>query len=202
MLEFVILAYTLGPLATIFYGLHILSMTPLEVFLLLSLLNILPLPLLFKLFELGGRHRSLYQMRILQKVSRVTGGDLTDLMNKGDRITELFKQRLGHLGFYLSIALFTFVFGILWASLLSYILMIKRKRAILCMSIGVVFGNTFWLLLAEYSRDLITPVGVIAISMAIPLLIYGSKREMAVIKEIAALLGLKKSDPGGFSPQR
>ncbi len=47
MLEFIVLAYTMGPMATTTYGLHVLSMTPLEVFVYLSTLNILPLPLFF-----------------------------------------------------------------------------------------------------------------------------------------------------------
>lgn len=202
MLRFIVLTYTLGPMAAISYGLHVLSMTPIEIFFFLSVLNILPIPFLFKLFELGGRRRRLYRMKILRKFSKVTNKRLEDLMEKGDKITELFKERLGHLGFYMSIILFTFIFGVLWASLLSHILLVKRKRAFFCISVAVVLGNLFWLFITEYSRDLITPVGVIAISVAIPLLVYGSRREVAVIREITALLDVGESEPDRLSLQR
>lgn len=192
MLKFIVLAYTLGPMATIPYGLHVMSMSPLEIFFALSVLYILPIPFLFKFFEFGGKHRELYRKTIFKKVSKITNEQIDDIMDKGDRITKIFQQRLGHLGFYLSIVIFTFLFGVFWAAFVSYILMVKRKRAIFSIAVGATLGNIFWLLLIEHFKGIITPIEMIAIAVLIPLLVYGSKREMEVIKEIAAKLKIGK----------
>ncbi len=192
MLEFIVLAYTLGPMATIPYGLDVMSMSPLEIFFALSILYITPIPFLFKFFELGGRHRELYRKTLFKKVSRITDEKVDDVMKMGGKITRMFQQRLGHLGFYLSIVLFTFLFGVFWAAFVSYILMVKRKRAIFSISVGAILGNIFWLFLIEHFMGFITPIEMITIAVLIPLLIYGSKREMKVIKEIVAKLKIGK----------
>jgi uncharacterized membrane protein len=203
MLEFIILAYTLGPMATIPYGLQVMSMSPLEIFIALSILYIAPIPLLFKFFELGGKHRKLYRKTILKKVSKVAGEQIDEVMGIGDRITEMFKERMGHLGFYMAIVIFTFLFGVFWAAFVSYALMIKRKRAIFSISVGAIFGNIFWLVIVEHFMGFMKPVEIIAVAILIPLLIYGSRREMRVVREIVTKLELgrgKKLDPhGSFS---
>jgi uncharacterized membrane protein len=192
MLEFVILAYTLGPMATVPYGLQVMSMTPLKIFFVLSLLYITPLPVLFKIFEFGGRHRELYRKTIFKKIARITDRHIADVMEEGDRITDIFQQRLGHLGFYLSIIVFTFLFGVFWAAFFSYILMVNRERAVFSISLGVVLGNIFWLVLVEHFKNSITPIEMIAVAITIPLLIYGSRREMKVMREIASRLKLDR----------
>ncbi len=192
MLKFIILAYTLGPMVAIPYGLHETSMTPVQIFLALSILYILPMPFLFKLFEFGDRHSRLYKKTILYKVSAITNERIDNMTDMGDKITDMFQQRLGHLGFYLAIIVFTFLFGVFWAALSSYILMVERKRAMISISLGAVLGNVFWLVILEHFKDSITPIEMIAVTLSVPLLVYGSKREMRVIRETAYKLGLGK----------
>jgi uncharacterized membrane protein len=186
MLDFIVLAYTVGPMPTITYGLHVLSMDPIEIFFYLCALNILPIPILFWVFEHGKRYRELYRMKIFRKIAAVTDETMEEIIAKGDKITGMFEEKLGHLGFYLSIVVFTFIFGVLWAAVLSYILAVNRRMAVVCISAGVIVGNIFWLFLIEYFRDYVTPAGMIAVAISFPLLLYGSRRERSVIREVAA----------------
>jgi len=183
LLNFIILAMVLGPAGSIPYGLEILS--PLEIFIILLLLYTLPIPFIFKLFEYGGHHRRIYRMRIFKKASEITGKEIEDMIEKGDRITSLFEKRMGHLGLYATIVIFTIVFGVFWASLFSYLLMVKRRRAIYSMIIGIIMGNTFWIIVISYFRSVIKPLEMMLIAILIPLWIYGTKREMDILKKIA-----------------
>lgn len=190
MLYFVFFAYTLGPLVTISYGLNVLSLSPLEVFTYLSLLNILPLPLLFWFFDFG-RSREIYRMRIIRRISKLTSFRFEEVVSEGDRITTMFEERLGHIGFYFSISLFTFVFGVFWAAVLSYFLAVNRKIATLCISAGVIVGNVFWLMMIEFFREYLTYSSIMFIGLFMLFLAYGSRQEMKVLKEIASKLSAR-----------
>lgn len=190
MLNFIILAYSLGPIAAIPYALHELMMSPLKIFLYLTILYIIQIPVIFKVIEFGGRHKEMYKKTIFRKAARF--GNEEEVLHLGDKITEAFQRELGHLGFYFAISIFTMLFGIIWAALFSYALMVKRKRAVFSIAVGVVLGNVFWLLLISYFRTMITTVDMILIALIIPLLIYGSMREMRVIKNIIHKFRLKR----------
>jgi len=190
LINFIILASFVGPVGAIPYGLQVMS--PVEIFIILSILYLFPLPILFKLFEFGGTHRRIYRMRIFRRVSKIANRHIDEIIELEDRITDMFKERWGHLGFYLSISLMTFLFGVFWASVISYMLMVKRKRAMLAIGAGVLMGNLFWLLLIEYFKTMITPIEIMAIVILFPLLMYGVKREMETIREIAIRLHLVK----------
>lgn len=184
MLEFIILAYLLGPVAAIPYGLKFLS--PFEIFIALSAIYILPLPIFFKFLEFGG-HRRIYRIAIFKKFSRITNKSVDNIKEAGDDIINAFEGRLGYLGFYLAISVFTILFGIFWATFFSYLLKIREKSAILAISFGVIFGNIFWLLILRYSIPMTTSEMLI-LGLLILLLIYGRKREMDVIRKIGMKL--------------
>lgn len=184
MLKFIILAYILGPVAAIPYGLNFLS--PFEIFIVLSALYILPLPIFFKFLEFGG-HTRIYRISIFKKFSKITKKSVARIIEEGDDIINAFEGRLGHLGFYLAVSVFTILFGIFWASFFSYLLKIKKKSAILAISIGVILGNIFWLLILRYSIPMTTSEMLI-FGLFILLLIYGRKREMDVIRKIGIKL--------------
>lgn len=126
LINFIILASFVGPVGAIPYDLQVMS--PVDIFIILSILYLFPLPILFKLFEFGGTHRRIYRMRIFGRVSKIANRHIDEIIELEDRITDMFKRRWGHLGFYLSISLLTFLFGVFWASVISYMLMVKRKR--------------------------------------------------------------------------
>ncbi|MEA1925555.1 MAG: small multi-drug export protein [Candidatus Altiarchaeota archaeon] len=187
---FLLLAVFLGPVGSVSFGLEILS--PLEVFIILTLLYTLPIPVIFKLFECGGHHRRIYRNRIYRKAARVTGRRMDELLNQGDKIITLFKDNLGQLGLYLTIVLFTLIFGIFWASLFSYLLLVKRKRAIASMAVGVMVGNIFWIVFALYSKNLIKPLEMALLALLVPVWMYGIKREIEILRKIAARLNLHR----------
>lgn len=184
MLEFIILAYIFGPVVAIPYGLKFLS--PFEIFIALSAIYILPLPIMFKFLEFGG-HRRIYRISIFKKFSKITNKSVDNIKETGDDIINAFEGRLGHLGFYLAISIFTILFGIFWATFFSYLLRIREKSAILAISFGVILGNIFWLLILRYSIPMTTSEMLI-LGLLILLLIYGRKREMDVIRKIGMKL--------------
>ncbi|OYT26800.1 MAG: hypothetical protein B6U97_03060 [Candidatus Altiarchaeales archaeon ex4484_96] len=189
IIYFLLLAVFLGPVGSVSYGLEILS--PLEVFIIITPLYILPIPLIFRIFEYGGHHRRLYRMKVFRRASDATGRRMEEILEYGDHIIELFKDNLGHLGLYFTVVLFTLLFGVFWASMFSYLLMIKRKRAIASMIIGVILGNIFWIIFASYSRSLIKPLEMALLALLIPVWIYGVKREYRVLKKIVKKLKIR-----------
>jgi len=189
MLNLILLAYTLGPALAIPYGLRVLLLSPIQLFLLLTAIYIIPLPLIFKLIEFGGYHERLYRGRIYEIFSRVTNKQVREITNIGDEIILAFENRLGYIGFYLAISIFTFLFGIFWASFFSYLLKVKRKRAITSIAIGVILGNIFWISVIYYSLPMLS-TELILLLLIICLLIYGRKREMRVVREMVSRLKL------------
>ena len=110
LVYFLMLSVFLGPVGSVSFGLE--SLSPVEVFIILTLLYTLPIPVIFKLFEYGGHHRRIYRNRIYQKAAKVTGRRVDELLNQGDKIMTLFKENMGQFGLYLTIVLFTLIFGI------------------------------------------------------------------------------------------
>ncbi len=184
MLKFIILAYALGPVFAIPYGLNFLS--PYEIFIALSALYILALPVLFRFLEFAG-YRKIYRISIFKKFSKITHKSVRSVREAGDDIINAFEGRLGHLGFYLAISVFTILFGIFWATFFSYLLKIRERFAILAISLGIILGNLFWLLVLRYSFPM-TTFEMLIFGLFILLLIYGRKREMDVIKKIGLKL--------------
>lgn len=187
MLEFIILAYLLGPVVAIPYGLGFLS--PFEIFIALSALYILALPVLFRFLEFAGYSR-IYRISIFKKFSKITHRSVKSVRETGDDIINAFEGRLGHLGFYLAISVFTILFGIFWAALFSYLLKVRERFAILAISIGIIFGNLFWLfwlLVLRYSIPMTTSQMII-FGLFILLLIYGIKRERDTIRRVGLRL--------------
>ncbi len=190
LVYFLLLAVFLGPAGSVSFGLGILS--PLDVFIILTLLYVLPIPVIFKLFEYGGHHRRIYRTRIYRKAAEITGRRMDELLKQGDEIITLFKENIGQLGLYLTVVLFTLIFGVFWASLFSYLLLVKRKRAIASMTVGVMLGNIFWIVFALYSRSLIKPVEMALLALLIPVWVYGAKREIEILRKIADRLNLRR----------
>lgn len=190
-IHFILLAYSLGPIVSIPYGLN-LGLSPTKIFIILSILYITPLPILLKIFEFGGHHKKIYRKTIFTKFSEVTKKNIEDVMEVGDEIKEKFEEKLGYLGFYLAIALFTFLFGIFWAAFFAYLLKVKRKRAILSIALGVLIGNTFWLLIISCYRPIPIEIYLLIALLIIPLLIYGRRREIQVIRWVASRTRIRK----------
>lgn len=189
MLNFILLAYTLGPVIAIPYGLRTLLLSPTQLFLLLTAIYIFPLPLIFKLIEFGGYHKRLYRGGIYERFSKITNKKVREITNIGDEITKAFEKKLGHLGFYLAISIFTFLFGIFWAAFFSYLLRVKRKGAITSIALGVILGDIFWISVIYYSLPLMS-TELILLLLIIYLLIYGRKREIKVVRGMVSRLKL------------
>jgi uncharacterized membrane protein len=185
MLDFIVLAYLFGPGAAVPYGIYDLGLDPLTVFTYLTIMYLAPMPLFFWLFESEAYYRRLYRGSILQKFSRITKKQIKDLTALGDEIQEKFEERLGHLGFYLAISVFTFLFGVFWAALFAYLLKVERRKAVLSISAGVLVCNSFWLLIS-YVWPLKTPLELAAFVLLFSLLIYGRDREIRVMKKVAS----------------
>lgn len=186
MLEFLFLSYVFGPVAAIPYALNYMNLSPGMVYLYLACVYIIPLPLIFGLFRLGNYYRRRYRSSLLKKFSRISRKHISEVMAFGDEIQQGFEERLGHLGFYGAISVFTFLFGIFWASLFAYILGVDRSKAIISIAAGVLFGNAFWLLVILNFLPLKTPVEVLALLAVVWLVVYGWRRETEVIKKIAS----------------
>lgn len=192
MLDFLFLAYLLGPIAAIPYGLYSMHLSPALVYVYLSLVYILPLPLIFKAYEYGGHYTKYYSDGIFKKFSKMTRSQITEVMSNGHEIQEAFEQRLGHLGFYLAISVFTFLFGIFWAALFAYMLKVKRTEAIFSIAIGVFVGDAFWLIVTLNLLPMRTPLEILSYLVLLFLLIYGRKREMEAIKWAAEKIKTRK----------
>jgi len=188
MLYFVLLAYLFGPVAAIPYGLYNLGLDPVSIYVYLSLVYVLPVPMIFWFFEFAGSYRKFYSLSFFRKFAKVTKRSVKDVLSVGDELQEEFEQRLGHLGFYLAISVFTFLFGIFWASLFAYVLKVKKARAILSIAAGVLVGDAFWLLVTLEMLPLKTPLEVLSILVLISLVIYGRKREAEVIRWVESRL--------------
>ncbi|MCK5345042.1 MAG: hypothetical protein KAR20_16645 [Candidatus Heimdallarchaeota archaeon] len=188
MLKFIILAYVFGPVIAIPYGSGIFSSE--EIFIYLLIIYILPLPVLFKVLEFI-EHNGLYRMAIFRKFSKVTHKKVQEVMADGDDILHLYETRMGYVGFYVAIAIFTFLFGIFWATLLSYLLRTRRSRAILAIGTGVVLGNIFWSIVLMYSIRM-TQMQMALLGVGTYLIIYGRGMEIKVIKKIESILRLKR----------
>ncbi len=185
-LKFILLTYLLGPVISVPYGLKYLRLSPYLIFFYLSLLYILALPVIFKALELGG-HKKIYKTRIIRKICKSceikAEEEVERVKNSGDQLVRYFQKKLGHLGFYLAISLFTFLFGIFWAAALSYLLKVKRKRAVLAITIGILVGDLFWVSVIFYSLPLLNTQIIVLLVIAY-LLLYGRKREIAIMKKV------------------
>lgn len=185
-LTFIALSYTLGPVVSIPYALQFLNLTPLDIFLYLSFLYLVMLPLIFQTFEFVG-HRKLYRNNIIWKICRICDVKAEEEVKKvkktGDSLIENFENRMGHLGFYIAIVAFTFLFGVFLAALLAYLLKVKRRRALWSISLGILFGNLFWVIVIAYSLPRLH-FEFILLLLVIISLIYGRKREIDVLKKI------------------
>ena len=185
MLDFLFLVYLLGPVAAIPYGLYSMHLSPVLVYAYLSLVYILPLPFIFQAYEYGGHYKKYYSDGIFKKFSKMTRSQITEVISNGYEIQTAFEQRLGHLGFYLAISVFTFLFGIFWAALFAYMLKVKRTDAIISIAIGVIVGDAFWLIVTLNMLPMRTPLEVLFYVVLLSLLVYGRKREMEAIKWVA-----------------
>ena len=192
MIEFILLAYLLGPVAAIPYALNVLHLTPAWVYIYLSVVYIAPLPIIFWALEYGGHYRKYYSEGIFRKFSKITNKKAADVISFGDEIQEAFEQRLGQLGFYLALSVLTFLVGIFWAVLFAYVLKIKRTGAILFIALGVVIGDAFWLLVTLNVLQMSTPLEVLCVLLLVLLILYGRKREKDVIKWVADKIKTKK----------
>lgn len=192
--KFILLAYLFGPVVAVPYGLTSLHLLPWELFLYLSFLYLLSLPFLFKILELGG-HTKIYQGRIIEKICQTCGikaeKEVKKVEKSGNELLQYFQNKIGHLGFYLAISIFTFLFGVFLAALFSYLLKIKRKRAFLAISGGIFLGNFFWISVIYYSLPMMK-LEFIFILLSIYLLLYGRKREIDIIKKIGKKFKLNK----------
>jgi len=192
-INFIILSYIFGPVISIPYAIEFLSYSPLEIFIILSSLYIIILPFIFKIFEFLG-HRKIYRGNIIKKVCKICGikaeEEVQKIKKKGDILIENFEKRAGHLGFYIAISVFTFLFGIFWATFLAYLLKVKRILAMWSISIGVLIGNSFWVLILTYSLSKLQLefIQFILLLIFVFLLFYGRRREIKILKKISGKL--------------
>jgi len=105
-----------------------MHLSPGLVYVYLSAVYIVTLPVLFWILEYVGHYSRHYRLGIFRKFSRMTDRKYADVVKLGDEIQEAFEQRAGHLGFYFSLSVLTFLVGIFWAVLFAYALRIKRPE--------------------------------------------------------------------------
>jgi uncharacterized membrane protein len=192
MLEFIILAYLAGPVVAIPYALDVMSLDPLSIYFYLAAIYIAPLPLIFEACYAGNYYRKVYRGALMRKFSRISRKHVSDLFQMGDEIQKKFEEKLGHLGFYLAISVFTILAGIFWATLFAYFLKVHRLRAIIAIAAGVLVGDAFWLLIALRLSPVTKPYESLLImflmAMIFSLIIYGRKRELEVINKVSSAI--------------
>jgi uncharacterized membrane protein len=195
MLDFIILAYLAGPVVAIPYALDVMKMDPVSIYLYLAVIYIAPLPLIFQACYVGNYYRKVYRGALINKFSKISRKHASDLFAMGDDIQKKFEEKLGHLGFYLAISVFTILSGIFWATLFAYFLKVHRYRAIIAIAAGVLVGDAFWLLIAMRLSPVTKPYESLMImfmmTLIISLIIYGRKRELEVIDKVSAALKKK-----------
>ena len=193
--EFIILAYLAGPVVAIPYALNGLRLDPLSIYLYLAIIYIAPLPLIFRACYIGNYYRKTYRGALISKFSKISHKHVSDLFQMGDDIQKKFEEKLGHLGFYFAISVFTILAGIFWATLFAYFLKVHRLRAIIAIAAGVLIGDAFWLLIAIKLSPVTKPYESMMImfmmALIISLIIYGRKREIEVIDKVSAALKRK-----------
>ncbi|MEM2918232.1 MAG: small multi-drug export protein [Candidatus Altiarchaeota archaeon] len=189
-ITFVLLSYILGPIASVPYAIKFLNLGPVEIFLYLSFLYLAALPLIFKIFEFF-RHKEIYEESIIRKICRVCDikakEEIEKVRKTGNVLIENFENKLGHLGFYVAISIFTFLFGIFLASILAYFLKIRKDRAMLCISIGALIGNFFWVLVITYSLPRLQSEFTL-ILFILAFLLYGKRREIEILRKVSGKL--------------
>ena len=193
-LELIILAYVAGPVVAIPYALG-LGLDAISIYLYLAVIYIAPLPLIFEACYVGNYYRKVYRGALMRKFSKISHKHVSELFQMGDEIQKKFEERLGHLGFYLAISVFTILSGIFWATLFAYFLKVHRLRAIIAIAAGVLVGDAFWLLIALKLSPVTKPYESLMImfmlALIVSLIIYGRKREMEVINKVSAALKRK-----------
>lgn len=193
MLNYLLLAYLFGPVAAIPYALNVMDLSPELVYVSLTAIYIAPLPAIFYALEYGGHYRRRYSKGLFRNFSRITKKKIEEVISFGDEIQDAFEHRLGHLGFYLALSVLTFLVGIFWAVLFAYALKIKKTHAILFISLGVVVGDAFWLMVTVSLLPMTTPFEVLSVLLLFSLIVYGRKREISAIRWVESKIGLKKA---------
>jgi MFS family permease len=110
------------------------------------------------------------------------------------QIEKNFQKRKGisYFGFYISVALMTFLIGIPLVFLAVFFLRLPKKKSFLAMSIGAVFASYIWTSAVFGSLTFVGPdqVIVFAISFIFAGMLFSKLRENKLIKEtIREILG-------------
>jgi len=180
-LKLLAIAYSIGPLGALSYGIKYLEIT--QLILLLFISYTLPLPLIFYVF---GKTQKESNSLLIKTFTKITNTPISMMEKMTSAIVKKFRDKWGHFGYYLSLTFLSFAFGFLWASILAYLFGFERKRAYVAITLGTAIGLIFWSGIFYFSIKFITAevVMIIALSASGASLLSGKIHEKRVLYEI------------------
>ncbi|MDI6819496.1 MAG: small multi-drug export protein [Candidatus Hodarchaeaceae archaeon] len=185
----ILLTMTIGPIGAVPYaidrGLSIVQAT-----VVVCSVNVALVPMWFGIMEVFGyskRYHKYLANRALKYVSRRSA----EFQRNLQVCVAEFERRLGHIGFFIGLTVFSFIFGVVWPSIGAYFLNIKRVPALISISIGAI-GNAILFGLAAVGMLQFVPspralyIGLMMLTVAF--LFYGKLREIRVLRSIVRRL--------------
>lgn len=191
----ILLTMTVGPIGAVPYaidrGLSIAQAT-----VVVCSVNVALVPMWFGIMEFfgySGRYHKYLANRALEHVTRRS----VEFQRNLQVCVAEFERRLGHIGFFVGLTVFSFIFGVFWPSIGAYFLNIKRVPALISISIGAV-GNAILFGLAAVGMLQFVPspgtlyIGLMVLTVAF--LSYGKLRESRVLRSIVRRLERRRGN--------
>jgi len=189
----ILLTMTVGPVGAVSYAID-RGLSPLQATVVVCSVNVALVPMWFGIMEFFGYSRRYHKYLANKALKYVSRRSAEFQRNLQVCVTE-FERRLGHIGFFVGLTVFSFIFGVVWPSIGAYFLNIKRAPALISISIGAI-GNAILFGLAAIGMLQFVPsprtlyIGLMGLTVAF--LFYGKLREIRVLQSIVRRLERKR----------
>jgi len=163
--------------------------SPFETALLVSLIHVGLVPVWFGIFEILG-YVIRYRRRIMDKFSK--HGKLgRSLKRTAKSNIREFEKRVGQLGLGIGTLVFTFIFGVSWATLMAFVLDIKKETIFISVSAGALVSSIFWTAVFSGLKWFVPNLWLVYVIgfVLIPcFMMYNKEKERKVVEEISRTL--------------
>jgi uncharacterized membrane protein len=181
----ILLMMTVGPIGAVPYAIEH-GMSILQATVVVCSLNVALVPTWFGIMELFGYSKR-YQKYITGKALEYVAERSAEFQKNLQACVVEFERRMGHIGFFMGLTAFSFIFGVVWPTIGAYLLNIKRTPALISISVGAV-GNAVLFGLAAVGILKFMPSPKVLYLSLLTLtgifMFYGKLREMKVLKSI------------------
>ncbi|MCS7131418.1 MAG: small multi-drug export protein [Hadesarchaea archaeon] len=188
----ILIMMALGPIGAVPYAIEH-GMSILQATAIVCSLNVVLVPVWFGIMELFGyskRYHRYLTNRALEYVARRSA----EFQRNIQAYVGEFERRLGHIGFFIALTIFSFIFGVVWPTIGAYFLNVKRTPALISISIGAI-GNAalFGLASVGILKFMPSPRTLYLSLMVLTgvFLFYGKLREIRVLRSVLRKLERK-----------